>query len=257
MSDEPEWSCDIDQRRRELLKLGLYSLPFMLFSAQGLNQAFAKVPRDKTTNKGGKVMAFELLALPYSYDALEPHIDARTMEIHYGKHHRGYVDKLNAALEGHSGLLTKRVEDLLKNINSLPEDIRTAVRNNGGGHANHTLFWAVMGPGGGGEPSGELADAINSAFGSFGDFKELFSTTAAGRFGSGWGWLVVDGGNLAVTSTPNQDNPISQGQTPVLGLDVWEHAYYLNYQNRRPDYIAAWWNVVNWEQVASNYASAK
>jgi Fe-Mn family superoxide dismutase len=203
-------------------------------------------------------MPFELPKLPYEYTALEPHIDARTMEIHYTKHHQGYVNKLNAAIEQHSELGDKSVEELLKDLSSVPEDIRTAVRNNGGGHANHSLFWPVMSPNGGGEPSGELADAINSVFGGFDSFKEQFSAAAAGRFGSGWAWLSVDGGGkLAVTSTPNQDSPLSEGLTPILGLDVWEHAYYLNYQNRRPDYIAAWWNVVNWEQVAANYGSAK
>lgn len=203
-------------------------------------------------------MPFELPKLPYEYTALEPHIDARTMEIHYTKHHQGYVNKLNAAIEQHSELGDKSVEELLKDLSSVPEDIRTAVRNNGGGHANHSLFWPVMGPSGDGEPSGELADAVNSVFGGFDSFKEQFSAAAAGRFGSGWAWLSVDGGGkLVVTSTPNQDSPLSEGLTPILGLDVWEHAYYLNYQNRRPDYIAAWWNVVNWEQVAANYGSAK
>lgn len=203
-------------------------------------------------------MPFELPKLPYEYTALEPHIDARTMEIHYTKHHQGYVNKLNAAIDQHSELGDKSVEELLRDLSSVPEDIRTAVRNNGGGHANHSLFWPVMSPNGGGEPSGELADAINSVFSGFDSFKEQFSAAAAGRFGSGWAWLSVDGGGkLVVTSTPNQDSPLSEGLTPILGLDVWEHAYYLNYQNRRPDYIAAWWNVVNWEQVAANYGSAK
>lgn len=203
-------------------------------------------------------MSFELPKLPYEYNALEPHIDARTMEIHYTKHHQGYVNKLNAAIEQHPELGDKSVEELLKDLSAVPEDIRTAVRNNGGGHANHSLFWPVMGSNGGGEPSGELADAINSVFGGFDSFKEQFSAAAAGRFGSGWAWLSVDGGGkLAVTSTPNQDSPLSEGLKPILGLDVWEHAYYLNYQNRRPDYISAWWNVVNWEQVAANYGSAK
>ena len=203
-------------------------------------------------------MPHELPKLPYEYSALEPHIDARTMEIHYTKHHQGYVDKLNAALENHPELQGKSIQDLLKDLSAIPEDIRTAVRNNGGGHANHSLFWPVMGPNGGGEPAGEIAEAIDSAFGGFEAFKEQFSAAAAGRFGSGWAWLSVNGGGkLVVTSTPNQDSPLSEGLTPVLGLDVWEHAYYLNYQNRRPDYISAWWNVVNWEQVAANYSSAK
>jgi superoxide dismutase, Fe-Mn family len=203
-------------------------------------------------------MPHELPKLPYSYDALEPHIDARTMEIHYTKHHQTYVNNLNAAIEKHPELGKKSVEDLLKDLNSIPEDIRTAVRNNGGGHANHSLFWTLMSPKGGGEPSGDLADAIKSTLGGFDSFKEQFTKAATGRFGSGWAWLSVDGkGKIVVTSTPNQDNPLSEGLTPILGLDVWEHAYYLHYQNRRPDYIAAWWNVVNWKQVASNYKAAK
>lgn len=203
-------------------------------------------------------MPFELPKLPYEYSALEPHIDARTMEIHHTKHHQTYVNNLNAAIEKHPELEGKSIEDLLKDLSSVPEDIRTAVRNSGGGHANHSLFWTVMGPGGGGEPAGELAGAIASAFGGFDNFKDQFSKAAATRFGSGWAWLSLDGsGKLVVTSTPNQDSPLSEGLAPVLGLDVWEHAYYLHYQNRRPDYISAWWNVVNWEQVAANYASAK
>ncbi|MFQ5702446.1 MAG: superoxide dismutase [Gemmatimonadales bacterium] len=201
-------------------------------------------------------MAHELPPLPYGYDALEPHIDARTMEIHHGKHHQGYVTKLNGALEKHADLQDKRVEDLLRAIDTVPEDIKGAVRNNGGGHANHSLFWQVMAPGGGGEPGGGLADAISSAFGDFAAFKTAFSNAAATRFGSGWAWLVVDGGGLAVESTPNQDSPLMAGKTPILGLDVWEHAYYLNYQNRRPDYIAAWWNVVNWAEVAQRFEAA-
>lgn len=203
-------------------------------------------------------MAHELPALPYAHDALEPHVDARTMEIHHGKHHQAYVNNLNKALEGQADLQGKSVEDLLKDLNAIPESIRTAVRNNGGGHANHSLFWPCMSPDGGGEPGGDLAAAIAAAFGSFADFKEQFSKAGATRFGSGWAWLCVNSqGGLEVTSTPNQDSPLSEGLTPILGLDVWEHAYYLNYQNRRPDYIAAWWNVVNWDQVANNYAAAK
>ncbi|HEX9923491.1 MAG TPA: superoxide dismutase [Anaerolineae bacterium] len=203
-------------------------------------------------------MAHQLPALPYAHNALEPHIDARTMEIHHGKHHQGYVNNLNAALEGHADLQGKSVEDLLKDLNAVPEGIRMAVRNNGGGHANHSLFWPCMSPAGGGEPGGDLAAAITAAFGSFNDFKDQFSKAAATRFGSGWGWLSVNSnGGLVVSSTPNQDNPLSEGLTPILGLDVWEHAYYLNYQNRRPDYVAAWWNVVNWDQVSKNYAAAK
>lgn len=202
-------------------------------------------------------MAFELPALPYEFNALEPHIDARTMEIHHGKHHAGYTKKLNAALEGHADLQGKSIEALLGDLNAVPEGIRTAVRNNGGGFANHKLFWQVMGPNAGGTPSGDLAAAIDSAFGSFDAFKEKFASASTGRFGSGWAWLVVDGGNLVVTSTPNQDTPLMEGKTPILGLDVWEHAYYLNYQNRRADYIAAFWNVVNWDKVAEFYAAAK
>ncbi len=203
-------------------------------------------------------MAFELPALPYATNALEPHIDARTMEIHHGKHHNAYVTNLNKALEGHADLQSKSIEELLKSLDSIPEAIRGAVRNNGGGHYNHTMFWQVMGPGKGGEPTGDLAAAINSAFGSFAAFKEKFAAAGVGRFGSGWAWLIADkGGAVSITSTPNQDNPISEGKTAILGLDVWEHAYYLNYQNRRPDYIAAWWNVVNWDEVAKRYAAAK
>ena len=203
-------------------------------------------------------MPYQLPKLPYSYDALEPHIDARTMEIHHTKHHQTYINNVNAALEKHPALADKSVEDLIRDLNAVPEDIRTVVRNNGGGHANHSMFWTIMAPKAGGEPSGGLAEAIKSAFGGFDSFKDQFSKAAAGRFGSGWAWLSVDGsGKLVVTSTPNQDSPLSEGLKPVLGLDVWEHAYYLNYQNRRPDYIAAWWNVVNWKQVASNYASSK
>ena len=203
-------------------------------------------------------MAHELPDLPYDHDALEPHIDAETMRIHHSKHHQGYVNNLNAALEKHPELAGKSLEELLGDLDSIPEDIRTAVRNNGGGHANHSLFWPCMAPGAGGTPSGELADAIDSAFGSFDAFAEAFSKAAATRFGSGWAWLCVDGGGgLVVTSTANQDNPVSEGLKPVLGLDVWEHAYYLNYQNRRPDYVKAWWNVVNWGQVSENFAGAK
>ena len=203
-------------------------------------------------------MAHELPDLPYDHDALEPHIDAETMRIHHSKHHQGYVNNLNAALEKHPELADKSLEELLGDLDSVPEDIRTAVRNNGGGHANHSLFWPCMAPGSGGTPSGELGDTIDSTFGSFDAFVEMFSKAAATRFGSGWAWLCVDGnGGLVVTSTANQDNPVSDGLKPILGLDVWEHAYYLNYQNRRPDYVKAWWNVVNWERVSENFAGAK
>lgn len=202
-------------------------------------------------------MAFTLPDLPYAKDALEPHIDAKTMEIHHGKHHQGYVDKLNAALEG-SPMANKSVEEVLKNINDVPQDKRQAVINNGGGHANHSLFWQVMGPGGGGKPDGDLAKAIDTDLGGLDKFKEDFAAAAAGRFGSGWAWLVVDGGGkLQVTSTANQDNPLMEGHTPILGIDVWEHAYYLNYQNRRPDYVKSWWNVVDWAKVAEFYGKAR
>lgn len=201
-------------------------------------------------------MAYELPELPYATDALEPHIDAKTMEIHHGKHHAGYVAKVNAALEG-TGLEGKPIEEVVSNLSAVPADKQGAVRNNGGGHANHSLFWTVMKPGGGGEPSGELGDAINSTFGSFDAFKEQFSNAAATRFGSGWAWLSVDGGKLVVESTANQDSPLMEGRTPILGLDVWEHAYYLNYQNRRPDYITAFFNVINWDEVATRFAAAK
>ncbi|QKG85315.1 superoxide dismutase [Kroppenstedtia pulmonis] len=202
---------------------------------------------------------FELPQLPYSTDALEPHIDAKTMEIHHGRHHKTYVDKLNGALEGKGAeLQSKSIEDLMANLDQVPEDIRTAVRNNGGGHMNHTLFWQIMSPNGGGEPTGELAKAIDDTFGSFDKFKEEFANAAVGRFGSGWAWLVVDkNGKLTVMNTLNQDNPVMEGYTPVLGIDVWEHAYYLKYQNKRPDYINAWWNVVNWDEVNKRYQQAK
>lgn len=202
-------------------------------------------------------MAYTLPDLPYAYDALEPHFDARTMEIHHTKHHAGYVAKVNAALEG-TKFADQAIEDVLSNISELPTDKVQAVINNGGGHANHSLFWTILSPNGGGEPTGELAEAINSTFGSFEKFKEEFSNAAATRFGSGWAWLSVDAdGKLKVHSTANQDSPIMDGLTPILGLDVWEHAYYLNYQNRRPDYISAFWNVVNWTQVAEYYAATK
>lgn len=198
-------------------------------------------------------MAYKLPELPYAYDALEPHIDARTMEIHHTKHHNTYVTNVNAALEGHEDLASKSVEELISNMDAIPEDIRTAVRNNGGGHANHSLFWEILSPNGGGEPTGALADEINEKWGSFDAFKEEFAKAAATRFGSGWAWLVLDNGKLDIMSTPNQDSPLMEGKTPILGLDVWEHAYYLNYQNRRPDYIGAFWNVVNWDEVAKRY----
>jgi superoxide dismutase, Fe-Mn family len=201
-------------------------------------------------------MAYEVPALPYDYAALEPHIDEQTMRIHHDKHHQAYVDKVNGALEG-TEHADKPIEDVVANLDAIPEDKRTVVRNNGGGHLNHTLFWESMSPDGGGAPEGELAEAIDSAFGSFDAFKEQFEAAGVGQFGSGWAWLVLDGGQLAVTSTPNQDNPVSDGKTPLLGNDVWEHAYYLKYQNKRPDYLKAWWNVVDWGKVAERHAAAK
>ena len=203
-------------------------------------------------------MTYELPPLPYAENALEPHIDAMTMSIHHDKHHAGYTNNLNNALDGHSDLADQPIETLLANLDSVPESIQTAVRNNGGGYANHSLFWQIMGPNGGGSPSGDLAAAIDAAFGSFDEFKAAFSKAAGTRFGSGWAWLYVGkDGKLAVTSMPNQDTPLMEGNTPILGLDVWEHAYYLNYQNRRPDYVAAWWNVINWDSVATLYAATQ
>ncbi len=200
-------------------------------------------------------MAYEVPALPYPYDALEPHIDAQTMTLHHDKHHQAYVDKANAALEG-TEFADKPIEEVIANLDALPEDKRGPVRNNGGGHLNHTMFWESMSPDGGGEPDGDLATAINTAFGSFDDFKEKFEAAGVAQFGSGWAWLVLDGDTLAITSTPNQDNPVSSGQTPLLGNDVWEHAYYLTYKNARPAYLKAWWNTVNWAKVGERYSSA-
>jgi Fe-Mn family superoxide dismutase len=202
-------------------------------------------------------MSYTLPPLPYSNDALEPYIDAKTMEIHHDKHHNAYVTNLNKALEAAPDLGNLSIEELLSSLAKVPENIRTAVRNNGGGHLNHSMFWKLMKKGGGGEPSGDLGGAINSAFGSFADFKTKFATAGTTRFGSGWAWLLIRDGKLVVESAPNQDNPVMDGGKPVLGLDVWEHAYYLKYQNRRPDYIEAWWSVVNWAQAAENYAAAK
>ena len=200
-------------------------------------------------------MPYEVPALPYAYDALEPHIDEATMRVHHDKHHQAYVDKVNAALEG-TDLADAAIEDVLRDLNAVPEAKRTAVRNNGGGHYNHTLFWEWLSPDGGGEPDGALASAIEQAFGSFADFQAKFKDAGVNQFGSGWAWLVLDGDSLAVVSTPNQDNPVSQGQVPLLGVDVWEHAYYLKYQNKRPDYLDAVWNVVNWAKVAELHAAA-
>ena len=201
-------------------------------------------------------MPFTLPPLPYAYDALEPHIDARTMEIHHDKHHAAYVTNLNAALEG-TEWMDRPIEAVLANLEIIPEDKRAAVRNNGGGHANHTLFWEIMGPDGGGEPSGDLAAAITDTFGSLDDLKAQVTDAGVKRFGSGWSWLVWDGTGLAVLSTPNQDSPVMEGKTPILGVDVWEHAYYLNYQNRRPDYLTAWWNVVDWNAVGAKFEAAR
>jgi len=198
-------------------------------------------------------MTYKLPELPYAYDALEPHIDKETMNIHHTKHHNAYVTNLNNALEGNEELLNKSIEELIANLDAVPESKRTAVRNNGGGHANHSLFWELLSADGGGNPSGALAEAIDNKFGSFDAFKDEFAKAGATRFGSGWAWLVLNGGELEIMSTPNQDSPIMEGKTPLLGLDVWEHAYYLNYQNRRPDYISAFWNVVNWDEVAKRF----
>ena len=201
---------------------------------------------------------YSLPALPYAHDALEPHIDARTMEIHHSKHHQAYINNLNAALEKHPEFNAPAdVDELLRNFKSVPADIQTAVRNNGGGHSNHTLFWTIMGPGAGGEPTGAVGDAIRSSFGDFASFREKFGTAAKGRFGSGWAWLVESGGKLVIESSANQDSPIMEGKKPIIGIDVWEHAYYLNYQNRRPDYIEAWWNVVKWDEVARRFEAAR
>jgi Fe-Mn family superoxide dismutase len=203
-------------------------------------------------------MAFTLPPLPYGYDALEPNIDARTMEIHHTKHHQGYVNNLNAAIEKAPELQNKSLDELLKNLSAVPEKVRTAVRNNAGGHWNHSMFWAIMAPNAGGEPNGALANAIGKAFGDFSKFKEQFNAAASGRFGSGWAWLVTDpSGALTIESTPNQDNPIMDGRYPIVGVDVWEHAYYLKYQNRRADYLSAWWNTVNWPEVAKRYEGRK
>ncbi|ANU28334.1 superoxide dismutase [Planococcus versutus] len=202
-------------------------------------------------------MAYELPELPYAYDALEPHIDKETMNIHHTKHHNTYITNVNAALEGHDDLASKSVEELVSDLDAVPESIRTAVRNNGGGHANHSLFWKLLSPSGGGNPTGALGEAINSKFGSFDEFKEKFAAAGKTRFGSGWAWLVLSNGELEIMSTPNQDSPLMEGKTPLLGLDVWEHAYYLKYQNKRPDYINAFWNLVNWEEALNRYETAK
>jgi Fe-Mn family superoxide dismutase len=202
-------------------------------------------------------MAYEVPPLPYDYAALEPHIDAETMKLHHDKHHAAYVNNANAAIEKHPELASKSADDLLRDLNSIPEDVRTALRNNAGGHSNHSMFWAIMGPNAGGAPTGAIADQINKDFGDFESFKKTFNETTAKQFGSGWGWLVWKDGKLAIITTPNQDSPLSQGLYPILGNDVWEHAYYLKYNNRRPDYLAAWWNVVNWAEVSKRFEQAK
>jgi Fe-Mn family superoxide dismutase len=202
-------------------------------------------------------LAYEVPALLYDYAALEPHIDEATMKLHHDKHHQAYVTNLNAAIEKHPDLGKHTPEDLLRSLDTLPDDVKGAIRNNGGGHVNHTMFWAIMGPGGGGEPTGAIGEQITKDFGSFEDFKKLFNETTAKQFGSGWGWLIFDSGKLKIVTTPNQDNPISQGKFPILGNDVWEHAYYLKYNNRRPEYLAAWWNTVNWAEVNKRFEQAK
>ena len=203
-------------------------------------------------------MAFQLPPLPYEYNALEPHVDEQTMRIHHDRHHQAYINNVNAALEKAPELANKSVEALISDLNAVPEGIRTAVRNNGGGHYNHTLFWEIMGPNGGGQPSGDLANAINAAFGGFDQFKQQLTAAATTRFGSGWGWLSVgQGGKLQIESTPNQDSPLMEGRVPILGVDVWEHAYYLKYQNKRPDYLAAWFNTINWQNVAKRFSHAR
>ncbi|MCY4017822.1 MAG: superoxide dismutase [Chloroflexi bacterium] len=232
--------------RRDVLKVGLAGV-----AAAG-GQLF---PLSASLAQGEAPQRFELPPLPYAEDALEPYIDARTMGIHHGKHHAGYTNKLNAAIEG-TDLVGKPIEEILADLDAVPTELREAVRNNGGGYANHNLFWTIMSPDSGGEPSGALAQAIGAAFGGFAEFKSAYSAAAASVFGSGWAWLVTEGGSLRIETTANQDTPLMAGNTPVLGIDVWEHAYYLNYQNRRPDYIAAFFNVINWARVAENYAAA-
>jgi superoxide dismutase, Fe-Mn family len=226
----------------------------LLLSAGAGAAAWALSPLSSRAVDDAK--GFTLPKLPYDYDALEPSIDKETMQIHHDRHHKAYVDNLNKALAGNQELLAKPIEEIIRNLKDIPENIRTAVRNNGGGHLNHSMFWQMMGPKKGGQPNGALAKAIDDAFGSFDKFQQQLSTAAATRFGSGWGWLVVDQGKLKVLSTANQDSPLTQGQIPILGIDVWEHAYYLKYQNKRPDYVKAWWNVVNWDDVAERFKQA-
>ena len=240
--------------RRDVLKVAAGSV-FMFSQRASIVNANEGIVVAVDSRVVAVAKRFELPPLPYPASALEPHIDARTMTLHHGKHHAAYTDKLNVAIDG-TDLVGMRIEDILSNLDAVPEGIRTAVRNNGGGYANHSLFWQIMTPAGGGEPSGVLADAINSAFGNFADFRKTFSAAAAGVFGSGWAWLVAEGGSVSVTSTANQDTPLMQGKTPILGIDVWEHAYYLHYQNRRADYISAFFNVINWAKVGELYGAA-
>ena len=247
-------------KRREFLVTGSIAGAALFGAGQLGAKSLASESPENSKEKAApeeKTMAFTVPPLPYAFDALEPQIDAKTMEIHHDKHHAAYVTNLNKALEGHADLQSKSIDDLLKNLDAVPEAIRTAVRNNGGGHWNHSLFWTLMKKGGGGEPKGDLSAGITSSFGSFAGFQEKFAAAGAGRFGSGWAWLIVKDGKLVVDSTPNQDTPYLLGGKAVLGLDVWEHAYYLNYQNRRPDYIKAWWGVVNWDKAAELYDAAK
>jgi superoxide dismutase, Fe-Mn family len=240
--------------RREFVKLGAAGAAALMLLNDDFTEAasMAERPLERTpgsTQQRRPQMAFELPSLPYPYNALEPHIDEQTMRIHHEKHHGAYVTNANAAIEKHPNLQGRSIEDLLRSISEVPEDIRTVIRNHGGGHANHAMFWRIMAPKAGGAPTGAIADAINSTFGSFDTFKEQFDKAAMGRFGSGWAWLVDVNGKLQVESTANQDSPLMEGKKPIFGLDVWEHAYYLKYQNRRADYIGAWWNVVNWEEI--------
>jgi len=246
-------------RRKFLVKSGIVSAGFLgaRTAATGVLHAATRLELDSHLNLEEKPVAFTVPPLPYPFDALEPYIDAKTMEIHHDKHHGAYVTNVNKALEGHPELQAKSIDDLMKNLDAVPENIRTAVRNNGGGHWNHSLFWQLMKKGGGGDPKGDLAAALNSSFGSFAEFKNKFKAAGLGRFGSGWAWLVVKDGKLAIDSTANQDTAFSLNGKAVLGLDVWEHAYYLKYQNLRGDYIDAWWNVVNWDKAAELYAAAR
>ena len=237
--------------RRLFLRYGATTL-----AASGAAASLLAPPRVALAQKAAAGKGYTLPKLPYAYDALEPYIDVETMRIHHDKHHQGYLDKLNAALEGHADLAAMPAEDLIKKLDAIPEEIRTAVQNNGGGYVNHDFFWKIMRPGKEAQPTGKLADAIKAKFGNMASFKETFANAASTRFGSGWAWLVQGPDGLEIISTANQDSPLSLGKTPIIGLDVWEHAYYLKYKNKRPDYIAAWWNVVNWDQAEKNFAAA-